>query len=577
MKFCPACGDEYPDSRSVCDKDDSLLSLPDPYELVGDKKKNMVDGKYRVERVVGRGGMSVIYCAHQVNMDRYVALKVPLQQFASEEKFTNIFVQEAQLAGRLYHKNIVAIYDCGRTSIGRINGIPYIVMEWLEGITLEQKITESVKDKSRLLHETTPLSLIETAKILRQTATALYAAHQKNIIHRDVKPSNIMLLPNSSAEEQVKLVDFGISKAVTGVNPDTYVTTICGTHCYASPEQLLPGAKIDRTSDIYSLGVMLYQMIAGKLPFYDATQQGLIQKHREEAPPPISEERPEAIVIEKLLLEMMSKSREHRPQNVMEVADRFDMAIRPVKLEGQIFWKSENIDKPQPISEAKIKLHQHRVADQVSNENGYFSFDSVLNVQPFRISVQAEHFERKDYVVKPGQLNQVSLTPQTVELGGRVFAQVTLSGFDDPLKQLGNIELRLEPLGPPARSNLTARSDDGGRFKIRLVGPQLTYIGTPYIIHIDGFQNSTQILTSSEMQIVVKAVTAAVEVPGEQVNSEQSHISCPSCGRSYVLGRLPKFCQGCGAKLTSCSKCPRVYVGDRVPKFCHGCGTKIHE
>ena len=541
-KICPVCTTEYPDTALICTQDNARLSLQDPYGLIGSQIEHVIDGKYRLERVVGRGGMAVIYCAHQMAMNRQVALKIPLQQFASDERFADIFEHEIRHVGQLHHPNVVVIYDCGRTKIGTLSEVPYMVMEWMEGITLEQKISKGVPNNPTEPPETVPLSLAETANILRQVGAALYAAHQKKIIHRDVKPSNIMVVQDSSKYEHIKMLDFGISKAITGVD-FTYVTQVCGTPYYASPEQRLSGSEIDLTSDIYSLGVMLYQLITGRLPFHDSSLEGLTRKHREDTPPKISDLCPEAIVVEKLLLQMLDKSREKRPRNVMQIADAFDTAIKPVRLQGRVVWNSGNPNRDRPISGAVISLHQDRIPDQVSDDDGYFTFDEVLNVQPFRVSVQADYFESGDYEIKSEKPQLIRLPPKTVELGGSVFTQVTKGG-DSPLRKLGNTELLMEPLGLPPRGDLMTKTDAEGRFKIRLVGPQLTCVGTPYTINIEGYEPATLILTSSEMHIIVKPVAAEDDTP-----DEAEKITCPKCGRTYKDELPPKFCFRCGTQL----------------------------
>ena len=298
----------------------------------------------------------VVYYALQVSLDRPIALKMPLPDKIADQKFIDKFEREAKNVGNLYHENIVTVHDCGQT-----NGIRYIVMEWIEGSTLESKMLkpqQSPADDSTTGPETTPLSLEYTSDILRQIAAALDAAHVKNIVHSDIKPANILLVRDSLGQEQVKAADFGIAKIITDLKSYTTVTTEAGSYYYASPEQLQLGAKIDHTSDIYSLGVMLYQMLAGRLPFYHDAYLELIHKHIEEDPPRISKIRPDAIVVEELLLETMAKAQDKRPKRLLEIADRFEKAIAPIEIQGQIIGELGPTNKPEPISGAKIKLNQ---------------------------------------------------------------------------------------------------------------------------------------------------------------------------------------------------------------------------
>src|SRR4030095_9334249 len=189
--------------------------------------------------------------------------------------------------------------DAGRPS----DDLAYMVMEWLDGRTLEEELGASGT-----------LSLERTAKILRQIVAALKEAHSQHVIHRDLKPSNIMLVRRSAEQDIVKVLDFGIAKLVN----DTMgapVSQIMGTPHYASPEQLQVGGQIDGPSDVDSLGVMLYQMLTGKLPFNSSSFQGLVRLQLTEPPPPIRHLRPELpIEIEQLINHLMAKSPEQRPQ-----------------------------------------------------------------------------------------------------------------------------------------------------------------------------------------------------------------------------------------------------------------------
>src|SRR5262249_54058785 len=181
------------------------------------------------------------------------------------ERILTLFEREAKVSGHLYHENIADIKDAGRTA----DGIAYIVMEWLDGHTLDEELGASG-----------PFSIRRTAGIIRQISAALDAAHGMRIIHCDLKPSNIMLNKGVGGVELVKVLDFGIAKIVTDP-AGSFVSSVIGTPHYASPEQLQVGRRIDARSDIYSLGVILFQILTGELPFQAESVQELIRKQIE--------------------------------------------------------------------------------------------------------------------------------------------------------------------------------------------------------------------------------------------------------------------------------------------------------
>jgi eukaryotic-like serine/threonine-protein kinase len=187
-----------------------------------------------------------VYTAQQIGVGRRVAFKILLPHLASNaQHVANLFEREAKTAGQLSHENIATIFDAGYTT----DEIAYIAMEWVDGQTLEDEIAQHGH-----------LTLERTATILRQICAALDLAHSKLIIHRDLKPSNIMLSRRQDGQEQVKVLDFGLAKLANEAK-DVLVSTAVGTPHYASPEQFQTGAEIDARTDIYALGVTLYQML----------------------------------------------------------------------------------------------------------------------------------------------------------------------------------------------------------------------------------------------------------------------------------------------------------------------------
>ena len=224
-------------------------------------------GKFEITADLGGGGMAEVFKAYQPSLNRHVAIKVIHRFLATNEEFLGRFQREAQNVAALRHPNIVQVHDFDID-----NGRPYMVMEFIDGPTLDKRTAERQKEGN-------PWSLAEVIQIISDIGTALAYAHEQEMIHRDIKPGNVMCHPNG----RFILTDFGLAKLLTGANV-TATGTIMGTPAYMSPEQC-QGVAGDHRSDIYSLGILLYELATGKLPFEADTQVGYIMKHVSEQPP----------------------------------------------------------------------------------------------------------------------------------------------------------------------------------------------------------------------------------------------------------------------------------------------------
>ena len=315
MKHCPKCGKIYSTLTRVCQDDREILSLKDPYHLLG---TTLVD-KYKILALVGVGGMGAVYCAQHLGIDRRVALKILQPNLAiGNEYVMELFTREAKLAGRLTHENIVDVKDAGQTP----DGIAYIAMEWLEGRTLDEELASQGRfDFQRAIG------------ILRQIAAALSAAHAERIIHRDLKPANIMLLDTPDGRDQVKVLDFGIGKILSETTANSPVSALVGTPQYACPEQLTVGGHVDGRSDIYSLGVIFYRLLGGELPFKCSSISELLQLQLTGTPPSLLAIRPETPPeIEALINRMMAKDPVERPQSASELSRLLDRILAELKV-----------------------------------------------------------------------------------------------------------------------------------------------------------------------------------------------------------------------------------------------------
>ncbi|MBI1761171.1 MAG: protein kinase [Acidobacteria bacterium] len=325
-KFCSYCQQSFPTAHTVCPHDQTVLSLPDPYQMIG---RTLLE-KYRVEALVGLGGMGAVYCAYHTGLDRRVAFKILQPNIAvADEHLVELFEREAKVAGRLSHQNIVDVRDAGRTP----DGTAYIVMEWLEGRTLDEE-----------LRAQGALSFARAGEILRQITAALAEAHSKQVVHRDLKPANVMLVRRSfdgeGGREIVKVLDFGIGKILTETGAS--VSAVMGTPSYASPEQLQLGGKIDGRSDIYSLGVILYRMLSGQLPFQSGSLSDLVQMQLVMMPAPLRSLRPETpAVLDELVMQMLAKNQEQRPASALEVAQRYDQALGAIGEANTLNWAAQ--------------------------------------------------------------------------------------------------------------------------------------------------------------------------------------------------------------------------------------------
>jgi tRNA A-37 threonylcarbamoyl transferase component Bud32 len=233
---------------------------------------------YRVESFISRGGMAVIYRAHDRRLGRRVALKLLAPELSQDERFQQRFLRESRLAASLDHPNIIPIYEAGEAS-----GLLYIVMRYVEG-----------SDMKELLDREGPLDLDRITSILRQVGAALDAAHARGLVHRDVKPGNILIASGTGREDpdHVYLTDFGLTKRSSSLSGQTTSGRFIGTMDYVAPEQI-GGKPVDARTDVYSLGCVLYHGLTGEPPFDRDDEAALLWAHLADEPPPVSSRRPD--------------------------------------------------------------------------------------------------------------------------------------------------------------------------------------------------------------------------------------------------------------------------------------------
>ena len=284
---------------------------PSSFDLTGREM-----GDYKILRRLGRGGMADVYLAKQISLDRNVALKVLKPELAQDESYVKRFRQEAQAAARLRQANIVQIYE-----VGEFDGYHYISQEYIQGRNLSQ-----------YLGRHGAVEPVMAINVLRQCALALQESGKHNVIHRDIKPDNIMLSTNG----EVKITDFGLARVSDDASKQalTQIGVTMGTPLYMSPEQV-EGADVDQRSDIYSLGVTAYHMLAGHPPFEGDNALSIAVQHVKDDPPPLASLRPD--ISQELcdaVAQMMSKKRGQRPADAKQLLKE----LRKLKVDVDDDW-----------------------------------------------------------------------------------------------------------------------------------------------------------------------------------------------------------------------------------------------
>lgn len=326
-----------------------------------------IDGKYQVLENVGKGGMSVVYKAMQTAMNRVVALKMLKMGLSSDPIFAQRFTREASLLGKLNHPNIVTVFDSGKTPQGNL----YLAMDFLSGPTLQD-----------ILDKTGAIPVERAAPLILQICDALNHAHKRDIIHRDLKPGNIMIETDHKGEEVVKIVDFGLAKMGEGSERLTRAGELWGSSFYMSPEQC-NGSESDSRSDIYSFGIVMYQMLTGKVPFRGSGFMETVSKQLNEPPPPLRMTKADLNLpdmTERVLFRCLEKAPEDRFQNVADLKSALQSVLpEPAKPEKDLSSRpARPIGAPRPAP--KKEKPKPKEASQGSNMKGLIVLFVVLIV-----------------------------------------------------------------------------------------------------------------------------------------------------------------------------------------------------
>jgi eukaryotic-like serine/threonine-protein kinase len=327
---------------SGIDRDAALASTTETKAGAPLQPGEVISQRYRILEPIAAGGMGEVYRAEHVELGKLFAVKVMRPHLSQDKDFVARFKREAVAASAIGNINIIDVSDFGQTGDGRF----YFAMEHLAGDTLAQ-VVESHGAQS----------VERTLRLCVQVARALAAAHAKGIIHRDLKPENVMVLQDRGQHDLVKVLDFGVAKVTRAMEPagQTTLGVVVGTPQYMSPEQA-SGLNVDARSDIYALGLILYELLTGRQPFTAPTAQFVMSKQIHEAPPPLASFKPDLVLpraLEGLVMDMLAKAPAARPQSMTEVVQRLE-AIEKTPPTDRVRPSAPRPQAPAPSAPAPV-------------------------------------------------------------------------------------------------------------------------------------------------------------------------------------------------------------------------------
>ncbi|GAB4513838.1 MAG: hypothetical protein OHK0046_15060 [Anaerolineae bacterium] len=339
-------------------------------------------GQYRLTEHIANGGMATIFKAYQPRLDRHVAIKVMHEMFTADETFQARFEREARVVAALDHPNIVPVYD-----FAEYLGRPYLVMKFIEGLTL------------KALLEKTSLSPQEVLQLITPVGDALNYAHEQGIVHRDMKPSNILLDRRGTPY----ITDFGLARMLRS-GDSTLSGTMLGTAYYISPEQAsIQKVELDGRTDVYSLGVILYELVVGRVPFDDASQP-VVLRHHLETPPPLPRQLNSDVseAVEAVLLKALAKNRDERYSTTIALVDAYRKAINAPapQFEETPGWLSNDEDARPATPRRPLKASTPFARGSVPNDSSFVKHANTEEIAAVATEPPSSEASLRDMVEK---------------------------------------------------------------------------------------------------------------------------------------------------------------------------------
>ncbi len=511
MKGCPECGQRFLGNEEFCPKDGATLAEMDATTedpLVG----TTLDGRYTIDKKLGEGGMGVVYLATHAIIGKKCAVKVLRGELSGETEVAERFTQEARAAAAIGNEHIIEITDFGQLP----DGAAYFVMEFLDGQALQDLLEEEEKAADdRVLH------------IIVQCCDALSAAHNIDVVHRDLKPDNIFLITKSGDSDFVKILDFGIAKVARESGRLTRTGVIFGTPQYMSPEQAA-GTNIDARTDVYSLGIIMYEMLTGHVPFEADTFMGVLTKHLYEEPIPPRRLVPPVDIsqsTESVVLKAIAKKPEKRYQSMAEFRQDVQALLEgktPATVGEQM--RSTSMSTLPPPSPAEIVGGKKAVSDDldITGKKSRWPLLAGLGAAVVVAGIVVSVLFLGGSNEKKAEARPANVPPATAALSKPAVA-TPAAAEPPPAKEAEKKLVKVE--STPKGARLYKNGALIGSLPVDLPRPGDDESGSKYQIKLDGYEDLDIIISSitpKVFSVALEKASPAAEPKKEKTASSRS-------------------------------------------------------